>query len=115
MAPNWFRPKLFVPSLVGHLPRSVMSILSFSCEGKMMRVTMEWEVHQGQCNKFPGIYLTTEENPRKFQLGNCWRHLVAGPVLDISISMSSAHSPTFPSLQNLMRMEHFEICTFKLI
>ena len=26
--------------------------------------------YQGQCNRFPGICLTTEENPRKPQLGN---------------------------------------------
>ena len=35
-----------------------------------MRVMTEWGVHRGQCNRFPGICLTTEENPRKPQLGN---------------------------------------------
>ena len=39
-------------------------------EEKMMRVMMEWEGYRGKCNRFPGICLTTEENPGKPQLGN---------------------------------------------
>ena len=36
-------------------------------EGKMM----EWGGTPGKCNRFPGICLTTEENPGRPQLGNC--------------------------------------------
>ena len=37
----------------------------------MIRVMTEWGGgHRGQCNRFPGICLTTEENPGKPQLGN---------------------------------------------
>ena len=35
-----------------------------------MRVKAEWGGHRVQCNRFPGICLTTEINPRKPQLGN---------------------------------------------
>ena len=41
----------------------------------MIRVIMEGGGNQGQCNIFPGICLTTEENPKKPQLGNCRRAL----------------------------------------
>ena len=42
---------------------------------------MEWGGHWGQWNRFPGICLTSEENPRKPQLGNRWGHLIAWPVI----------------------------------
>ena len=44
----------------GQLCLSLRSV----AEGKMMRVMMEWEEHRGQCSRFPGICLTTEENLR---------------------------------------------------
>ena len=51
--PNWFRPKPQVPNLPGHLPR-----VSYICFGT-----------PGIVHRFPGICLTTEENPKKPQLG----------------------------------------------
>ena len=33
--------------------------------------------HRVQCNRFPGIFQSTEENPGKPQLGNRRGHLVA--------------------------------------
>ena len=46
-------------------------------EGKMIMEMMEWGGHRGQCTRFPGICLTTEENPGKPQLGIRLGHLVA--------------------------------------
>ena len=42
---------------------------------------MKWWENRGQCNRFPGICFTTEENPGKPQLGNRRGHLVAWPVI----------------------------------
>ena len=50
-------------------------------ERTMIRVKMKWGGQRRQCNRFPGIFLTSEENPGKPQLGNRRGHLVAWPVI----------------------------------
>ena len=82
-AHNRFRPKSRVPNLVGDLPLvSYVCLVGQSLKGKMMRVMMEsGGGHRGQCNRFPGICLTSEENSGKPQLGNRRGHLVAAQSL----------------------------------
>ena len=68
---NRFRPKPpgsqpgrpFAP---GQLRLSRCSVT----EGKMKRVMTKRGGYRGQCNRFPGICFTTEENPGKPQLWN---------------------------------------------
>ena len=46
-----------------------------------MRVMMEWGGHRGQCNRFLGICLATEENRETRQLGYRRGDLVVRPVI----------------------------------
>ena len=79
---NWFRPKPRVHSLVGHLPQvSYVCLVGQSLRGRWWGWWWNGGGHQGQCNRFPGICLTTEENPGKLQLGNRRGQIVALPVI----------------------------------
>ena len=78
---NRFRPKPRISSLVGHLPRvSYVCLVGQSLKGRCWG--WWWNGgHRGQCNRFPDICLTTEENPGKPQLVNRRGHFVAWPVI----------------------------------
>ena len=68
---NRFRPKPLVPSLVGPLPWvSYVCLVGQPLRGRWWGWWRNEGAHRGQCNRFPGNCLTTEENPRKPQLGN---------------------------------------------